>query len=136
MPKYRGFMNEVSLDGLNAAFYGPRQVAYAPPPVLPAIIKPTSPYPTTVVPGVMDPARALPGIPGDIRDITARIHPGEAIVDAPDDMSAENGIPGVDDGGAFPYGDPKAKEIGPAKVTPENQALIWAALAALFLLGG
>ncbi len=70
------------------------------------------------------------GIPGDIRDPAGRISPV-------DDMTAENGIPGVDNGGAFPYGDPRVPgEVAPTTVAGINPGLIIAALLAFAVLGG
>ena len=93
--------------------------------------------PTTtpiIYPGLIDPGKRLPGIKGDIRDIVARDLPGEAVTDA-DDMSAENGIPGIDESGAFPYGDPKGNGL---TVTEKggNQGLIILAILTALLLGG
>ena len=144
MPEYRGFEGEVSLNGLGAAFSGPLvqavQRAIAIQATTP-VRAPAPAYVPTISPGLIDPGKILPGIPGDIRDITARTRPGEAIVDDPgelfDDMTAENGVPGVDDSGAFPYGDPNAT-TKPALVREGgNQGLLFmAAIAAALLLGG
>jgi len=139
MSKYRGFMNEVSSDGLGwhglgAGFQGPR-VAYAPPPVATQ-----TPYRTIPAPPVVQvPVTIMPiprGTPGDIRDVIGRSQPGEAIEDVADDMTAENGVPGVDNGGAFPYGDPRAAEKAVTKTTPGNQGLVIAAILAALFLGG
>ncbi len=152
MPKYRGFMKEVSLGdypspissgetidrfnlgaigchNLGAAFSGPR--TYSVPSVIQTVAQaaPAPAYVPQIVP-------ILPGIPGDIRDITARTTPGVAIEDTPDDMTAENGVPGVDNGGAFPYGDPRLSKTGAEKPATGNQALFIAAIVALLLLGG
>lgn len=136
MPKYRGFKGEridrfdlsglgqwrVSRNGSGGGFVAPRPpvVAYTPPPV-------------TVIPVTQG------GVTGDIRDLSARSQPGEAIdVDpagAVDDMSAENGVPGVDDSGRFPYGDPRSAEKAPPKMG-ENTGLIIAAIIAALVLGG
>jgi hypothetical protein len=150
MPKYRGFMKEVSLNALpgeptdrfnlgglachnlGAAFSGPRRtVAYAPTVTPVAVAAPApSPIPTVKI------QPYLPGIEGDIRDITARTTPGVAIEDSADDMLPENGVPGVDNGGAFPYGDPRTGKTGAEKAAPGNVGLVIAAVLAMLLLGG
>lgn len=149
MAEYRGFENEISVPisglgqwavrnggGGRGGFVGPRRsVAPAPAPVVAY-----APPPAAAIPfdrgGVPVP---IYGIPGDIRDISARSLPGEAIdVDpagAVDDMSAENGVPGVDDSGGFPYGDPRGAGKAPTQTAGANPGLIMAAIAAaLFLL--
>lgn len=158
MPKYRGFINEVSLGdlrrhqypspissgeiidrfNLGAAFSGPQRT-YSIPSVMTTVAtaKPAAPTAPIVYPGLIDPGQLQPGIPGDIRDIAARSLPGEAIVDAPDDMTAENGVPGVDETGGFPYGDPRAAEITAAKSAPQNFVpLAIATVIAFAIFGG
>ncbi len=144
-------MNEISVPdsglgiwaaangGGGGGFVGPRRVAVrspAPAPVAPPTVyvrPPVVRVPITQIPGAV-------GIPGDIRPITARIIPGEAIetdtANMVDEMEAEIGIPGVDQGGGFPYGDPTSAGKPGTKVAPGNQALILAAIAAALLLGG
>lgn len=150
MAKYRGFENEINapVSGLGqwaarnggggrGGFVGPRRVAVAAPrPPVVTVARPPAagiPFDRGGVPV------SIYGIPGDIRDISARSLPGEAIdVDpagAVDDMTAENGVPGVDDSGGFPYGDPRGAEKAPTQIAGMNTGLIMAAIAAaLFLL--
>ena len=101
---------------------------------------PAPAYTPTIVAAPTVPGAKLPDIPGDIRNITARIRPGEAIVDDPDalfdDMATENGIPGVDDSGMFPYGDPKGSAVTATEKTDINAGLIIAAIIAMLVLGG
>lgn len=159
MNKYRGFEGEIidrfNMDGLGATwatsrngaayrggFVGPttRVVAYTPPPVIrtpprPPVVTYTPPQPPVAT---IMPVTPPYGVPGDIRDLLGRSQPGEVIdVDpagAVDDMSAENGVPGVDDSGRFPYGDPRSAEKVPTKAG-ENTGLIIAAILAALVLG-
>ena len=134
MNKYRGFEGEIidrfDLSGLGQWRVGPRRAVQTPPR---APVVAYTPPPVTVIPITQG------GVTGDIRDLSARSMPGEAIdVDpagAVDDMSAENGVPGVDDSGRFPYGDPRSAEKAPPKMG-ENTGLIIAAIIAALVLGG
>lgn len=139
MPKYRGFMNEnVSGLGRMTSFGTGRTYATAPAPA--PVVTTAAPAPVPIPIDRRATIMPVYGVPGDIRPITARIIPGEAIETDPanmvDDMSAEIGVPGVDETGGFPYGDPKAPQKPGAKIAPGNQALVLAAIAAALLLGG
>jgi len=162
MPKYRGFMNEslghydtspisggskidrFSLNGLGRmTSFGTGRV-YAPAPAPAPVVAVAAPAPVPIPIDRRATIMPVYGIPGDIRPITARIIPGEAIETDPaelnarmvDNMWAENGIPGVDDSGAFPYGDPKAAEKAPTKPGENQGLIIAAAIAAALFLGG
>ena len=91
--------------------------------------------PPTVV--AVPPSISIPPLPrlpdvtgGDIRPESGQVGPVDM-----DDMSAENGVPGVDDSGRFPYGDPRSAEKAPPKMG-ENTGLIIAAIIAALVLGG
>ena len=148
MPKYRGFEKELpglsgyhsspmisgetidrfNLGHLAAAFSGPRRTTYiAPAPV--AVSAPA--YVPTIYPGVTVPGKLQPIIKGDIRPITAQIDPVSQV----DDMAPEEGIPGVDEGGAVPYGDPRVTKTVTVK-EGGNAGWIIAAVLGTLLLGG
>ena len=148
MKNYRGFKNELSLDGLGfgtsaingsvalpGGFYAP----YNPPTVYSTPAPTAAPAPVSPTPTGYAPPSLLGPTGGLLQFQPVGVFQGEGPAGKlfpyqpdVDDMAPENGIPGVDDS----FGVPSRTQETAAEKTKTNRGLVLAAIAAFLLFGG